>query len=118
MQRVVLDTNALLMPFEFSINLDLEIRSLLGDCEILVPGPVIGELKRSKNKFARAALALASKYPIHETSIQGDAGVIQAAKDLNAMVVTNDAILRKRLRQSGIKSIFLRSRSHLYIDDF
>ena len=118
MQRVLLDTNALLMPFEFSLNLDLELRSLLGNCEILIPGPVIGELKRSKNKHARAALALASKYPIHETSVQGDAGVIQAAKDLNAMVVSNDALMRKKLRQSGIRTIYLRSRSHLYFDDF
>lgn len=118
MQRVLLDTNALLMPFEFSLNLDLELRSLLGDCDIYVPGPVIGELKRSKSKYARAALALASKYPIHNTSIQGDAGVIQAAKDLDALVVTNDAPMRKKLRQSGIKVIYLRSRSHLHIDDF
>jgi len=118
MQRVVLDTNALLMPFEFSLNIDLELRSLLGDCEIFVPGPVIGELRRSKNKYARAALALASKYQVHEMSVQGDAGVIQSAKDLNAMVVTNDALLRKKLQQSGIKAIFLRSRSHLYFDDF
>ncbi len=61
---------------------------------------------------------MASKYPIHETSVQGDAGVIQAAKDLNAMVVSNDALMRKKLRQSGIKTIYLRSRSHLYFDDF
>ncbi len=64
MPKVVLDTNALLMPFEQRLNIDSQLRELLGDPEVFVPGPVIGELKRSKNKFARAALQLASKYSI------------------------------------------------------
>lgn len=118
MHRVVLDTNALLIPFERSINLDLELKSLLGDCEIFVPGPVIGELKRLKSKHARAALALASKYKIYETGIQGDAGVIQAAKELNAYVVTNDFPMQKKLRQAGLTPIFLRSKNHFYMDEY
>ena len=118
MKRVVLDTNALLMPFEFSINLDIELKSLLGDCEIFVPGPVIGELRRSKNKHAKAALALASKYKLHPMETQGDAGVIQSAKELDAYVVTNDFPMQKKLRQAGIHPIFLRSRNHLYLDEF
>jgi hypothetical protein len=118
MHRVVLDTNALLMPFESSFNLDLGLRSLLGECEIFVPGPVIGELKRSKSKHARSALALASKYKIYEMQTQGDAGVIQAAQELGAYVVTNDFPLQKKLRQAGIRTIFLRSKNHLFLDDF
>jgi uncharacterized protein len=118
MHRVVLDTNSLLMPFEFNFNLDLGLRSLLGECEVFVPGPVIGELKRSKNKYAKVALALASKYKIYEMQTQGDAGVIQAAKELGAYVVTNDFPMQKKLRQAGIHSIYLRSKNHLFIDDF
>ena len=72
MQKVVLDTNALLMPFEFKINVDLELKGLLGDYEAYVPGPAIGELKRSKSKFASVALKLAGKYKRYETAIQGD----------------------------------------------
>ena len=45
MQTVVLDTNALLMPFEIGINIDAEIRNILGEARIVVPGPLIGELK-------------------------------------------------------------------------
>ncbi len=116
MQTVVLDTNALLMPFEISINLDAELRRLLGECEIFVPAPVIGELKRVGGRHAKAALALARKYRIYETNVQGDEGVIQTAMDLNAHVLTNDRELRSRLRKRGIRTIFLRSNKYLVSD--
>jgi uncharacterized protein len=118
MKRVVLDTNALLMPFESSINIDIGLKSLLGDCEIFVPGPVIGELRRLKSKHAKAALALASKYKLYPMSTQGDAGVIQSAIELDAYVLTNDFPMQKKLRQAGIHPIFLRSKNHLYLDEF
>ena len=116
MQNVVLDTNALLMPFEFRINLDLELKRLLGSCQIHVPGCVIGELRRSRNKHAQVAIALSRKYPIAETNTQGDAGVIEVARRLQAFVVTNDVILRSKLRKLGLRTIYLRSGSHLTID--
>jgi hypothetical protein len=118
MQRVVLDTNALLMPFEININIDLELQRLIGDCEILVPGPVIGELKRSGSRHSKAALKLARKYDIVETQIQGDDGIIKVASDLNAYVLTNDKELRSRLREKGIRTIHLRSSKYLVTDEF
>ncbi len=116
MQNVVLDTNALLMPFEFRINLDLELKRLLGSFQAFVPGCVIGELHRSKNKHAQVALSLARKYSVAETEIQGDAGVIDVARRLGAFVVTNDAVIRSKLRKLGMRTIYLRSGSHLTID--
>jgi len=117
MQKVVLDTNALLMPFEFRMNLDLELANLFGEFEAYVPGPVIGELKHSDSKYAQVALKLAGKYIRYETSTQGDAGVLEAAKALGAMVVTNDYILRRKMRQEGVRAIFLRSRKRLVIEE-
>ncbi|HOE53001.1 MAG TPA: twitching motility protein PilT [Methanomassiliicoccales archaeon] len=117
MQKVVLDTNALLMPFEFKMNLDLELAHLFGEFEAYVPGPVIGELKRSGSKHAKAALMLAGKYKRFETSTQGDAGVLEAAKALDAMVVTNDIILRRKMRKEGVHAVLLRSRRHLVIEE-
>ncbi|MCQ5375641.1 MAG: hypothetical protein NO474_03480, partial [Methanomassiliicoccales archaeon] len=108
MQKVVLDTNALLMPFECSFNIDLELKRLIGDCEVHVPSPVIGELKRSRNKYAKAALELARKYKIDSTDQQGDDAVIELASKLNAFVVTNDKNLISKLSARGIKVIVLR----------
>lgn len=116
MQKVVLDTNALLMPFEFSLNIDHELQRLLGQCEVYVPGPVIGELKRSTSKHASAALSLARKYNLFHTDRQGDEGVMEVAGKLQAFVVTNDALLRARVRKRGLKVIFLRSGNHLAFD--
>lgn len=118
MQKVVLDTNALLMPFECTINLDLELKRLVGNCEIHVPTSVIEELSRSHNKYAKAALELAGKYIIDKTSRWGDEAVIELATNLNAYVVTNDKNLISNLSSRGIKVILLRSRNHLdfYLD--
>ncbi len=117
MQKGGLDTNALLMPFEFRMNLDLELANLFGEFEAYVPGPVIGELKRSDSKHAKAALMLAGKYIRYETSTQGDAGVLEVAKALDAMVVTNDFILRRKMRAAGVRAVFLRSRKRLVIEE-
>src|SRR5947199_5142050 len=42
---VLLDANALLMPFQFRVNLDREIQRLLGDVDVAVPKPVLTELE-------------------------------------------------------------------------
>lgn len=116
MPVVVLDTNALLLPFERSINLDAQLRSLLGSCDILVPGPLIGELKRSANKHARAAIGLAFHYTVVDTEAAGDDAVIELAEKHDAYVVTNDRALIGRLRKKRIKVILLRGGSHLGMD--
>lgn len=116
MQKVVLDTNALLLPFERSINLDLQIKILLGNCEVYVPLPILGELKKSKNKFAAAALKLASNYNVENTEEAGDYAVIELALRLKAYVVTNDAYLIKKLREKNIQVVRFKSNSHLDFD--
>ncbi|NLI73267.1 MAG: twitching motility protein PilT [Euryarchaeota archaeon] len=116
MSVVVLDTNALLLPFERSINLDSQLQSLLGNCEILIPGPLIGELKRSSSKYARAAIELAFRYTVVDTEATGDQSVIELAEKHNAYVVTNDRALISRLRKRRIRVILLRGRSHLDFD--
>ncbi len=117
MQAVVLDTNALLMPFEIRINLDLALRDLLGEARILVPGPLIGELKHLDHKSAGAALALARKYEIIPTEASGDDSVIELAVRENAYALTNDKELRRRLRKASVPVILLRSGTHLVIEE-
>jgi len=116
MQTVVLDTNALLMPFEMRINIDLAVRSLLGDVRMVVPGPMVGELKNLENKHAKAALALARKYEIFQTETSGDDAIVETALRLDAYVLTNDKELRRRLRELRIPLIYLRSNHHLVLE--
>ncbi len=117
MQTVILDTNALLMPFERRLNIDLELQRLLGTVRAVIPEPLLGELRRSSNKHASAALALAAKYETAPTDARGDDAVLELAIRLQAPVVTNDKRLRSRLRQEGIPLIYLRSGNHLILED-
>ena len=118
MQTVVLDTNALLMPFEVRINLDIALRELLGESRIIVPGPLIGELKHLKHRYARAALMLARRYEIIPTVASGDNSVIELAVKEGAYVLTNDKELRRRLRKENVPLIYLRSGRHRVVDDY
>lgn len=116
MQIVVLDTNALLMPFEMKMNLDYSVRNLLGDVDFVVPGPLIGELKHLDNKYASAALQLARHYEIIPTDATGDDSVIELAVRTKGYVLTNDKVLRGRLRKIGVPLIYLRSGTHLVVE--
>ncbi len=115
---MILDANALLMPFQFKINLDAELRRLVGECDVLIPTSVIGELEklRRTNKNAGAALALAEKYVFFPVEGSGDDSLIELAEKMEAAVVTNDQGLIQRLKESRIPVIHLRSRNHLVLE--
>lgn len=118
MQTVVLDTNALLMPFEMKMNLDLAVSDLIGDVRFVVPGPLIGELKRLEHKYAKAALELARKYEIVQTDGGGDDAVVSVAEMTGGYILTNDKELRRRARKARIPVIYLRSGSHLILEEY
>ncbi len=113
MNSVVLDTNALMMPFQFNINIDFEITRLFGDPEVYVPSSVIKELRTLKRKDA---LMLADKYEIYEVDKERDEGVLQAALELKAVLITNDAELRSRARDEDIPVAYLREKAYLEVD--
>jgi len=117
-QAVLLDANALLLPFQFSLNLEAELRRLLGDHEIYVPSPVVQELRgvAKSDRKAKAALQLATRFKILDVPGAADDVILDTAVRLKAAVVTNDAALLRRLKAFGIPRIFLRSRSHLVLE--
>lgn len=112
---VVLDANALLMPFQFRMNLDKEISRLLGEIRVMVPSSVVDELSRLQTREAKAALALAGKYELVETGLDGDDGVLDVAVRNEAAVVTNDRELMSRLKEAGLPVVRLRSERYLVL---
>jgi len=116
MIKVIVDTNGLMMPFQFGINLDYELQRLLGKYEIIVPSCVIEELKRINRWEAKAALQLAEKFKKIDTEKKGDEGIIEIAEKTRGYVLTNDRELRKKLRERGIKTIYLRALKYLEMD--
>ncbi len=116
-QTVVLDTNTLLMPFELGLNLDLMVLDVLGDVRMVVPEPILGELSRSSNKYAKVALSLARKYESVPSNARGDDSVIDVALKTRGIVLTNDRELRSRLRELRVPLLFLRSGTHLILEE-
>ncbi len=117
-KAIVLDANALMMPFQFKVNLDNELKRLFGETPVFVPSSVLGELANSMDKKAKAALALARKYGIAETDLRGDDAVLDVAVRREAAVVTNDRGLIARLRERRLPVVRLRSRKYLVVDEF
>ncbi len=112
MVYVILDANALIMPFQFNIHLDSELERLFINPDVYVPSSVIEELKILERKDAEK---LASKYDIVQVNSKRDEGVIEAVKKLDGILVTNDKVLKDRVRELGYPVAFLRSKSHLVV---
>jgi rRNA-processing protein FCF1 len=117
-QAVLLDTNALLLPFQFRLNLEAELRRLVGDHELYVPSPVLDELRglSKSTQEAKAALRLASHFRLLDVEGEADDAIVEVASKMKAVVVTNDAGLLRRLKEAGVPRVFLRSRSHLVVE--
>ena len=123
--KVIFDTSALLTPFEFSINIDIELEKLLGSFDVFVPLCVIEELKTlaekssgKRKRNATAALKLAEKYQTINCKYgETDEALVEIAKKFSkAVVVTNDIQLMKKLRSENIPVVHLRGRNRLVLE--
>ena len=123
-KTVILDSSAIMMCFEFSIDLEKELTRLLGIYHIVVPSSIIGELESlskkgagKKNIKAKASLKLIENY---ETVVvdgkNADDSLVELAKKIDGVVVTNDKELRKRLKMVPISVIFLRAKKKLIME--
>jgi len=120
---VILDSNAIMMLFEFSINLEDELTRLVGKYHIIVPKPVFKELKYLSEKGkgtkkinAKSSLKLIERYEIAEIDKKTvDDSVLSLAEKTNGIVLTNDKELKKRLKEKSHQVIFLRSKKKLEI---
>ena len=120
----VLDSSAILMLFEFSIQLDDELLRLLGRCRIVVPKPVVRELQvllekgtGKKRRLAKPALKLIASYESVDVDAKnGDDSVLLLAEKLHGAIVTNDRELRLRAKKQFIPVVFLRGKQVLCLE--
>lgn len=121
--KVLLDTNALMMPVECNVRVFDELERLLGPVEPSVPKASVDELKAlssgagQESMAASVGLDLLERCTVrsHEATKADDA-VIELAGAFE-YVVTNDAALRRRLADRGVPVIGLRQGSKLGIYD-
>ena len=121
---VVLDTNFLLIPFRFRIDILRELEYLIEvSHHFVISSMSLSELKKLAERIgkhgmaARLALKLVEanrdKIEIVRSRAHVDDWIVGYAEKNNAMVCTNDSELRKRLRARDIKVITLKSKSKL-----
>lgn len=113
---VLLDTNALLLPFTRHFPLVEEVFRLIEGADIRVPDSVLrelGKLRSSNLMEARAALQFAKRFTIIPTDLDGDAAMETLAKEMGAWVVTADRELRERLESQGLGVLFPRGQRKL-----
>ncbi|MEW6749241.1 MAG: PIN domain-containing protein [Candidatus Micrarchaeota archaeon] len=121
---VVLDTNFLLIPFRFRIDILKELDYLVeASHHFVISSKSMSELKKiamsvgKDGMAARLAIKLVKANPgrirIIEDEGYVDDWIADYASKSNAMVCTNDSKLRKRLRELDIKVITLKSKSKL-----
>jgi len=127
MVKIILDSNFLLVPFQFGVDIFEELNVLLGKAEPIVLSTTIEELQRLIEKSSvkermlfSAALKLAERCEIlkveRNPSENYDDVIFRVAKELKIPVATNDSELRKRLRGAGISTVYLRQKARLEID--
>jgi rRNA-processing protein FCF1 len=123
-RTVILDSNALMMQFQFHVDIEREVRRILDiSYEVIVPSIVVDELRRlskdgtqKEQAEARMAIELAKTFKVVESPGDGDTAILRLAEKLNAVVVTNDKKLRARLRAKDLANIYMRSRAFLTLE--
>ena len=125
--KVILDSNFLMIPFQFNLDVFQEIEYILQrKVDFIVPSLVKSELTgistRGGEGAAEASLALqlASRCRVVEVALNPgetvDDAIVKASKKLGAVVATTDIELKKRLRDVNIPVVYLRDKSKLEVD--
>ncbi|MFC1454584.1 PIN domain-containing protein [Candidatus Undinarchaeota archaeon] len=121
MLKVILDTNFLMIPLQFGVDIYSELNRLITEkYSLCTIQPVFDELEKlSKTKpEASAAFRLAKlkKIQVIECHVQlegTDPKILAAAESENAVVCTNDAALRRKAKDKGLRVIALRQKAYL-----
>ena len=126
---VVPDTNFLLVPGQFGVDIIGELNRIIDvRFKIIIPNVVLDELtvierkSRGKDLLAiRMAKKLAERFETVEIGRFGkrpiDDQILEfAVKNERVIVCTNDKGLKKRLRERGVPVVYLRSKKILELE--
>lgn len=126
---VIPDTNFLLIPGQFGVDIISELNRILDvKFEIAVPNIVLDELnvieRKAKGKdlmAVRMAKKLAEMFNVIEIGKFGEKPTDEqifefAVKNSNVVVCTNDKPLKKKLRERGIPVVYLRQKKILELE--
>jgi rRNA-processing protein FCF1 len=117
--RVILDTNFLLAPFQFRVDIFAEIERILDvKYDLYVTDGVISELRGLMTMDAKGALSLVKELPRIATEGKDVDEALLALASKNTIMCTNDKILIEKLKSKGAPVIYLRQKNHLILDGY
>lgn len=125
---VVFDTSALILTFKDNVRVIEQVYELLSSPYIpVVTIGIINELEKvakwgktiKVRKAAKMAIEYISKYfSIANIELEADESIIEFCRKYNAIVVTCDLELRKKLNSIGIRTIYFRESKHMMEIDY
>jgi rRNA-processing protein FCF1 len=128
---VIIDSSILIDSLECKVDLTLEIERVLSrEFSPTILSGTISELEvvlrrsrgEKRKKQLMLALEAAKRFNKLDYNPLGDEEmddvILRAAKDLRAIIATNDAELRKRSARASVPVLFLRERSHIEADGY
>ena len=120
-RKVIIDTNGLMVPGQFGIDIFSELKRL-GFDSCLVLRASIKELEKihaqsggKDRTAAKVALSLVDRCTVVEKDGPADDAIVELARDKGTAVFTNDIELKKRLCSKGVTIVRLREKTHLSI---
>ena len=124
--KLLIDTNFLLVPVRFKVDIFTESQEAVNDLvEFYVSSRVLDEIQilkdRSKRSFVRdlnlAERLVENCHIIEDSSTtKVDQSLIDLARKEGMLLGTTDAELRQKARKVGVKVVYLRQKSHLVLD--
>ncbi|MBU0585926.1 hypothetical protein KJ780_00270 [Candidatus Micrarchaeota archaeon] len=125
MRAVILDTNFLLVPHQFKINVLAALERIIeGPHELIVSTPIINEVEAiSKSKGKKGAAARVALVAIERKKIRcveseeqdADSWILNyCSEHRDSVVCTNDIDLRQMLKKLRIRVISMRSRATIF----
>jgi rRNA-processing protein FCF1 len=124
MKVILLDTNFLLVPFRFRVDIFSEFERIIDEnISIIVLDVCLNELKKITKEIEFNSIIEMLKrknVEIIELEKKGkkdiDKIIIEFAKEKNCVIATNDKSLRKMAKKNGLNTIFLRKKKFLEIE--
>jgi len=117
--KVIIDTNGLMIPVQFNVDIFNELQRL-GFDELIVPEAVVDELdmlcrqlKGADKVAAKVARSLVERCEVVDAAGPADDVIVELAADLGAAVLTNDIELKNRLCEKDITVVYLRQKNRL-----
>jgi len=119
--KIIIDTNGFMVPIQFGVDIFEELNRL-GFNEFYVPEAVIFEIERlikrekgSDRIAAKVARSMMDRCERIVATGPADDVILRLAKNMEAAVLTNDIVLKRRLADNGIQTVSLRQKNKLDI---